>query len=63
MCPAELCCAVLLCRCVSQGALQVLEGQLFLLLSLTMAGGPMAHKASTKAVADAGVLPALARCK
>jgi hypothetical protein len=54
-------CGALLC-CL-QGALQVLEGQLFLLLSLTMAGGPMAQKASTKAVADAGVLPALARCK
>jgi hypothetical protein len=51
------------CVCVLQGALQVLEGQLFLLLSLTMAGGQAAQKASTKAVADAGVLPALARCK
>lgn len=46
-----------------QGALQVLEGQLGLLLDLTAAGGPYAQKASTKAVADAGVLPALARCK
>lgn len=51
------------CVWMLQGALQVLEGQLFLLLSLTMAGGPAAQKASTKAVADAGVLPALARCK
>lgn len=61
MCP--LLCYAVLCHCALQGALQVLEGQLFLLLSLTMAGGPMAQKASTKAVADAGVLPALARCK